>query len=331
MKGNIVRIETCNLLRCTACRRGALKVSGPTPGPIIDNGCLLCSGCGASFNVRNGIPILLEERILGGLSDSDSADKATRQKIQQREWHDHSHIDNGDNYKQSAYRDPGLFAFLLHYQLREMEGVLAKRRYARVANICCGHGFELEYVSRLSHDIIVADISLNSLYKTLAKAATLGIQVEALCCDAENLPLRDDSCDLVLTHHSLHHLANPMLGVEEMLRISSSRIVFFEPARGAMRTLVRFAGLKDEIEEAGNFVYEFSRAEVKELCRKTGYQLHFFSKCLITGPTSEPRIFKQMDSARISPVISSGITMANRLLGGVIGTKCSVIIEKNGT
>jgi len=205
---------------------------------------------------------------------------------------------------------------------------LTKARYSRIANICCGHGFELDYLSLLSKNVIVADISPKSLHKAITTARKLDIQVEALCCDAENLPLRDGSCDLVLTHHSLHHLAHPMAGVEEMVRVSNSRIAFFEPAKGLMRNLVRASGLKPRVEESGNLVYEFSRKEVRELCRRTGAELRYFRKCLITGPTSEPKMFTRLDASRISPAICSGIAVANRLLGRMIGTKCSVVINK---
>src|SRR5712692_7139339 len=113
-----------------------------------------------------------------------------------------------------------------------------------------------------------------------------------------------------------------------MVRISNSRVAFFEPAKGVMRHLVRALGIKPEVEESGNAVYEFSRQEVRELCRETGARIRHFHKCLITGPTSEPKLFKKLDEKRITPALCSTITFANRLVGGVIGTKCSVVLEK---
>lgn len=325
-----MHVEMCHLLRCPTCKSGKLALAQRSAQTMIQDGSLRCVACGANFEVQDGIPILLEKSVLLRSSDLDfsNLDSSTRQKIAQREWHDHSHIDDGDEYKQSAYKDPGLFAFLLHYQLREVERLLAKTRYSRTLNICCGHGFELDYLSQLSVNVLLADISPNSLRKALTKAKKMGIQAEALCCDAENLPLRDGSFDLVLTHHSLHHLASPMAGVEEMVRVSNSRIAFFEPAKGLMRSLVRASGLKPSVEESGNSVYEFSRKEVRELCRRTGADLRYFRKCLITGPTSEPRMFKRLDAIRVSSAICSGITLANRFLGNAMGTKCSVVIDK---
>jgi SAM-dependent methyltransferase/uncharacterized protein YbaR (Trm112 family) len=292
---------------------------------------LRCQACDAGFPVQDGVPVFLPAEILYRSSDRDfsTLNAITRQKVLQREWHDKAHIDDGTAYKQSTYTDQGLFAFLLYYQLREVDGVLAKKKFSRIANICCGHGFELDYLSLLGSKLIVIDISLKSLQKAIAKAKSLGIEVEALCCDAENLPLRNDSCDLVLTHHSLHHLADPIAGVEEMLRIGSSQIVLCEPAKGVMRSLVRAFGIKPEVEESGNAVYEFSRREIRDVCRKTDARLRYFQKSLVTGPTSEPAVFKKLDKNGVSSVLSSSLSLANRLLGPVIGTKCSVVIDKH--
>jgi len=112
-----------------------------------------------------------------GFSDLD---RVTQQKVLQREWHDSAHIEEDDGYKRSAYTDQGLFAFLLYYQLREVEKLLAGRRYPRIANIGCGHGFELDYLSRLGSNVTLVDISPKSLERASARARKLGLQVDAV-------------------------------------------------------------------------------------------------------------------------------------------------------
>jgi uncharacterized protein YbaR (Trm112 family) len=326
-----VRLELCPLLRCPECKRGNLKGLN-LAGSEVPRGGLRCETCEASFPVEGGVPIFLPRNVQLTSSDQgfSDLDRVTQQKILQREWHDRAHIEEDDGYKRSAYTDQGLFAFLLYYQLREVEKLLAGRRYPRIANIGCGHGFELDYLSRLGSNVTLVDISPKSLERASARARKLGLQVDAVCSDAENLPFRDNSFDLVLTHHSLHHLANPMAGLEEMLRVAKSRVAFFEPARGVMRSLVRVFGLKPEVEDSGNAVYEFGHSEVRDMCRGTGTELQYFRKCLITGPTSQPKIFKKLDTYGVSAAVCSSIGLGNRLLGRLIGTKCSVLIEKNG-
>ena len=323
-----MRTAACQLLRCPECKDGGLQVSDPVV-PVIKDGSLQCTMCPASFVIRNGIPVFLSDEILRASSAPaySTLDSATRQKILQREWHDTAHID-GDGYKDARYTDQSLFAFVIYYQLREAETLLAGSRPLRIANVCCGHGFELEFISLLTKEVILIDISEKSLQKAVLRAEQLGLHVEALCCDAENLPLRPDTFDLVLTHHSLHHLASPMVGLEEMIRITKSRVAVFEPASGFARSAVRAFGLRARVEEAGNVVFEFNRREVEQLCQNTGARVRYFHKYLITGPTSEPGVFRWLDNRGITPVLCSGIRTANRLLGRFVGTKCSIFLEK---
>lgn len=324
-----MRVETLRLLRCPTCKRGELQSCGQQ-GPVIIDERLRCKACNQQFPVEDGIPIFLPEALLAASSTASfsSVDESTRQKVLQREWHDRAHMDKGDGYKQTAYAGSGLFSFLLYYQLREVQPVLATKAYSMIANVCCGQGFELEYLSLLGKNIIVADISPKSVQRAIRLGESLGLCVDGICCDAENLPLRDDACDLVITHHSLHHLAKPMSGMEEMVRISSGTVAFFEPAKGVVRSLVRAIGLKPAIEESGNKVYEFGYRELCSFCEQHGVTLRYFRKSLVSGPTTEPIAFKRLDKTPVTPLLCTGITTANRLFGRVIGTKCSVVMDK---
>lgn len=324
-----MRLETLYLLRCPACKRGSLHAS-ELAGTLVLRGDLICNVCSRSFPVDGGIPVFLPEIVLVRSTDDkfDYLDAAIRQKVLQREWHDRAHMDGSGEYKTSTYSKRSFFAFLLYYQLREIESLLASRRYSVIANICCGHGFELEYLSLFGNNVIAADISLKSVQRAVAEGQRLGISVDGICCDAENLPLNSDTCDLVIAHHSLHHLADPVTGMEEMVRVSRGRTAFCEPAKGIMRQMIRAVGLKPTVEESGNNVYEFGYKEVKQWCQRQGVQLRCFEKSLVTGPTREPVVFKRLDEKRITPLLCFGITAVNRALGQWIGTKCSVVIDK---
>ena len=329
-------VSTCELLRCPACKSGRLNPEGVS-GDFIEEGSLKCARCGKNYDVRNGIPVFLNERLSTSSEDANFAnlDEVSQQKIKQLEWHDTAHIE--EDFKNTKYehgkypyRSHTLFAYLLHYQLKEVEGLLTDGRYQRIANLCSGHGFELEYLSQFGQNILALDISWNSLRRARENGRALGMNIEAVCCDAENLPLRDSSFDFVLTHHSFHHLPQPLLGLEEMARISSYRMAFFEPAKGIMRTFVKKLGLKPETEESGNEVYEFGREEIEKFCAQRNLILRHFHKCLITSPASEPAWFRQVDASRITPIVRGVISAANQGFGNLIGTKCSVVLEKAG-
>lgn len=324
-----MRVETLRLLRCPTCKRGELHGEQARDSVIL-KGFLHCEVCNQRFPVKDGIPVFLPEMLLKNSSDPvfPSLDEGTRQKVFQREWHDRAHMNESDEYKRSTYGEHSLFAFLLYYQLREVETILAARHYSIIANVCCGQGFELKYLSLLGRQVIACDISLKSVQRALAKGEELGIWVDGICCDAENLPLQDNTCELTITHHSLHHLANPMSGLQEMVRVSNGTVALFEPAKGISRYLVRALRLKPTVEESGNRVYEFSYKELQRLCETTGARLRYLRKSLVTYPTSEPETFKRLDEIGLTPTLCSGIAIANRILGRWVGTKYSVVIDK---
>jgi ubiquinone/menaquinone biosynthesis C-methylase UbiE/uncharacterized protein YbaR (Trm112 family) len=323
-------VSTCELLRCLACRSGSLDPVGAS-GDSIEEGSLRCTQCGRNYEVKEGIPLFLDEQLSISSEDNHFAtlNQDSQQKVKQREWHDRACIEQQDfEYVKFSYRSPALYASLIYYDLREVEDLLSSAPYQRIANLCCGHGFELEFLSQLGDSILALDISWNSLRKTRLKGRELGINVEALCCDAENLPLKDNSFDLVLTHHSFHHLPVPIRGLEEMARVSRYRLALFEPAKGIMRTVVTKLGVKPETEESGNFVYEFGREEIESFCARHNLVLRRFYKYLISPPASEPAWFRRMDAWGITPILSGLISRANRQFGSLIGTKCGVVLEK---
>jgi SAM-dependent methyltransferase/uncharacterized protein YbaR (Trm112 family) len=322
-----MRIQSCEFLQCPLCRCGELTVES-AGGEIVETGQLVCLGCQHHFPIRHGVPIFLRQELLVTPADSQfsNLDAHSRQKVYQREWHDVAHIEESD-YKGASYHSRDLFAYLLLYQLHDLENVLRGHHYSTVANICSGHGFELEFLSMFSREIVAFDISLPSLLKTIAKGSESGVSVEGICCDVEELPVRDRQFDLVLAHHSLHHLANPLRGLQEMARISRKHCVFSEPAKGFARTVVTKLGLKPKIEESGNLVYEFGRREIQEFCRQHGLTFRHFQKCLVTGPAHEPGWFGFLDRSGLSSLLYQLTRIGNRILGSALGTKCNVLIE----
>jgi SAM-dependent methyltransferase len=323
-----MQLDTCEVLCCPACR-SALDPLGVSKDSI-DEGALSCSSCQRRYPVHEGIPIFLDDhlRVKPAGTSFATLDEPTRKKILQREWHDRERLDLG--YKLADYHSNSFFSYLLYYQMREMEGLLAKNQYSSIANIGAGHGFELEFLSRFCRRVLAVDISCNSLKLALRRGCELGLRVEGVCADAETLPLRDFSFDLVFTHHSLHHLPNPLQGLSEMVRVSRRSVAVLEPAKGLTRTLLTALRIKPEVEESGNFVYEFDCKAVEAVCSKEHLQLRHFRKSLITGPADEPAWFRGLDSRHITPVLCRAISLGNHILGNALGTKCSFLLERNG-
>lgn len=69
--------------------------------------------------------------------------------------------------------------------------------------------------------IIAIDLSQNMLKKARSniEEARLDNCIILICADAERLPFKDESFQIVLCHSTIHHLSNPLLAINEILRV----------------------------------------------------------------------------------------------------------------
>jgi ubiquinone/menaquinone biosynthesis C-methylase UbiE len=93
--------------------------------------------------------------------------------------------------------------------------------YGRALEIGAGTGyFSLNLVrAGVIGDATCTDISPGMLDALQANAARLGVEVDAVACDAEQLPFDDASFDLVFGHAVLHHLPNLDRAFAEFRRV----------------------------------------------------------------------------------------------------------------
>lgn len=103
--------------------------------------------------------------------------------------------------------------------------------------------------------------------------------------NAEHLPFDSASFDLVFCKESLHHLARPVLGLYEMLRVCRRAVVLIEPWNCALTRLLDRAGIATRYEreqplnarERDNYIYRWSRRDLESLlCSlylESGYRL----------------------------------------------------------
>jgi ubiquinone/menaquinone biosynthesis C-methylase UbiE len=141
----------------------------------------------------------------------------------------------------------------------------------KVLVICGGTGGDgIFFLNAGFTDVSVSDISAN--YLEIAK--TLDSRLKRVILDAENLPLSNNSFDLVVVQDGLHHLPRPTLGFTEMLRVSKHDIIVIEPYDSLVGNI--FGTKWEKQEEIINFVFRWNRSLVEQTVKS--YLLH---KCSV--------------------------------------------------
>ena len=89
----------------------------------------------------------------------------------------------------------------------------------RILDVGCGTGFSIEGLVQYSDDIHGIDQSRHQLEKSIGKFGESG-SVELHRGDAERLPFRDDSFDIVWSSGSIEYWPNPVEALHEFRRIT---------------------------------------------------------------------------------------------------------------
>ncbi len=110
---------------------------------------------------------------------------------------------------------------------RQVVGKLRKalghepQRFGRALEIGSGTGYFIINLARagLVEEAVATDISPGMLEVLSASAASLGVNVETVACEASSLPFEDASFDLVVGHAVLHHLPDLDAAFREFRRV----------------------------------------------------------------------------------------------------------------
>lgn len=96
------------------------------------------------------------------------------------------------------------------------------RQYSKpgsaVLDVCCGDGIHSLTAARLGAHVTVSDLAENNLVVAQARAVRAGLKIHPLAANAENIPLPDQSFDLVTCVGSLSYV-DPDLFLSEVHRI----------------------------------------------------------------------------------------------------------------
>jgi Methyltransferase domain len=151
--------------------------------------------------------------------------------------------------------------YLVQWRLRSaMERLLKTRPEIQtwdqlsVASICCGAGLEGSLLIDAGLiPVFVSDLSA----KGVRAAITRDHRLMGFAADAEELPLANNSVDLVVVQDGLHHLRSPVRGFTEMLRTARIAACFLEPHDSLSGRLL---GKRWETHgDAVNYVFRWNR------------------------------------------------------------------------
>jgi ubiquinone/menaquinone biosynthesis C-methylase UbiE len=137
--------------------------------------------------------------------------------------------------------------------------------------VCCGAGSELKiWLSEWPlRKLFILDFSVQALGAAQRRKELDALDGELIpiCADAEALPCRDGAVDLVVITNGLHHLLDPVKGLNEMYRVARRGVIAIEPADTILMPFFKRVGLAKKYEEAGNEVRRLSRRAFEGVIR----------------------------------------------------------------
>ena len=172
--------------------------------------------------------------------------------------------------------------FLLNDAMQRYRAMIGAERPGRVLGICC-KPWEIEILAQMPFDEIVFT-GLTDYENSMRRLSERDSRVSFYNQNAECLDFETQSFDLVYCKEGLHHLARPILGFYEMLRVCRRGAIFIEPNHTWINRLLQAAHLSSSYERrqinAGrheNFVFRFTPDMLVKLLNSyyldSGYRL----------------------------------------------------------
>ena len=193
------------ILACPACQYSPLETNEENHS---------CPSCGATYPVRDGVPVLLRP-------DSRIVDEeASRAEFWDAGWDKRNRslleldqdgiLEERSNYLASLTNAGYPSAMDLSEQNVGGKSFL---------NIGCGGGYEGLLFAGYGTRYIGVDFSYNAVRFTKQLIINAGLKADTFQCEAEALPFQDASIDVIYSSGVLHHTPNTEDALKEILRV----------------------------------------------------------------------------------------------------------------
>jgi SAM-dependent methyltransferase/uncharacterized protein YbaR (Trm112 family) len=299
-----------DVLACPVCR-GTLTLSGGASDPRLH-----CSSCSLEYGFHLDVPLLLAPRV-GGRDRQEPTHKEQQVAFFNQEPAD----DFGVTRPRGA---PALYRWLLEDKFRRsVIGLEQLLPSATALTVCGGSGIDAEFLARAGAHVILSDISLGVVLQARERARRFGLDITPVVADAEALPFRDASIDVVYVHDGLHHLERPERGLAEMVRVARLAVSISEPAAAAVTVAAVRLRLAEAQEEAGNRVRRLTLDEIIAVLVQAGFRPiapHRYAMYYRHWPGRPMRV---LSTPLLLPVARGVMKLANRSIGR-IGNKLTV-------
>jgi ubiquinone/menaquinone biosynthesis C-methylase UbiE/uncharacterized protein YbaR (Trm112 family) len=306
---DMISADLVGLLVCPVCGASLARTQ--------DESRLECATCGRDYPFHLEIPILIPPELR-----QEHAKGTSTHKEQQVAFFDE---DPADDFGVTRPRGaPELYGWLLREKFRRsVIGLEHLLPGATALTICGGSGVDAEFLARAGARVILSDISLGVVLQARERAKRYGLDLTLVVADAEALPFRDASIDVVYVHDGLHHLERPALGLAEMARVARRAVSVSEPAHAAATAAAVRLGLAEDEEEAGNRVRRLTLDEISRELSSRGFRLirpHRYAMYYRHWPGRAMRV---LSTPPLLPVAQAGLNVLNRVAGR-FGNKLTV-------
>jgi SAM-dependent methyltransferase len=272
-----------------------------------------CTDCGSSYESHDGIPVL-------------RAEVEGHKKLQAQ------FFDDGDSEFEIERPSgtPRLYKSLIEEKFaRSVAGIRTTLAGATALNVCGGSGMDAEYIARLGAKVVVADISLGAARRARERARRHAFHLTVVVADAERLPFPDRSIDLVYVHDGLHHLEDPLVGLDEMARVARVGVSVNEPARAAATRLAERLRLSEGREDAGNEVARVDPNAIASMLEASGFEIVRKRRYAMVYRHEPGRASALLSVPPVFQIARAGLNGFNAVLGG-LGNKLTVQAVRRG-
>ncbi len=104
---------------------------------------------------------------------------------------------------------------------------LASNAKGIVLDVATGSGYLARHLRGQATKVVCVDLEASALRRT--RNEFVDWRMEFVCCDARNLPFRDQAFDSVITWAALVHVSEWKIAVKEMFRVSRRTVATCEP------------------------------------------------------------------------------------------------------